>query len=127
MKSIMAEIIYIAGPYSHVSQLVRDERETVLTQAAAICAKHGHIVCSPITHSAPLERAGLELTQHDWLAFNEPFMELATRMLWLKIDGWQDSQGLTWEIEFFRHLKKPVTGLIPDLVEAWAKNLGGGG
>lgn len=117
----MKEIIYISGPYTHPNILVCDEREIMLTQAAAIFAKRGHIVYSPITHSAPLARMGVELTHEEWIAFDRPFMELCTRCVVVMLDGWIESQGVDTEIDYFNKARKFVLYAMPHEIENLAK------
>ena len=117
------ELIYITGPYSHDSPIVEAEREGQLTDAAVICAKAGHVVFSSITHSAALKHRGLSLSNDAWIEFNRLFIQPATRMLFIKLDGWRESIDLAREIDIFRGMKKPITGSSLDLVERWAKML----
>ena len=117
------EIIYVAGPYSHPSPDVRSGREILLTEAAWLCAKAGHCVYSPITASAPLERLGLDWRLDQWLKFDWPFMELATRLLVVKLSGWEESRGVTHEINNFLTAGKHVTLLHLSEVEEWAAGL----
>lgn len=124
-KQSMKEIIYISGPYSDPNPLVRDERERQLTIAAAIFAKHGHVVYSPITHSAPLERAGANKSHAEWLEFDLPFMKMCTRCVVLEIDGYAKSEGVKSEINLFWMMNKSVFFILPegieDYAERWAK------
>ena len=114
----MKEIIYISGPYTSPDPLVRGLREYRLTQAAAIFVKHGHIVYSPITHSAPL---GVKLTHEQWIAFDRPFMELCTRCVVVALDGWFESRGVQEEIKYFLGAYKPLLYLMPEEIEDYAK------
>lgn len=117
----MSEAIYISGPFSHPDKEVRGERERQLTIAAATFAKHGHIVYSPITHSAPLARMGLDLTHEEWMAFDRPFMELCTRCVVVALDGWFESRGVQEEIKYFLGAYKPLLYLMPEEIEDYAK------
>ena len=109
----MKEIIYISGPYTDPDPVVRNQREYALTQAAATSAKYGHIVYSPITHSAPLARMGLDLTHEQWMEFDRPFMELCTRCVVVTLPGYDRSKGVVAEIEYFTSAHKPVYFLHP--------------
>jgi len=117
----MSEIIYISGPYTDPDPLVRGNRERQLTQAAATFAKYGHIVYSPITHSAPLARMGVKLTHEQWIEFDRPFMELCTRCVVVKLFGYDRSEGVQAEVEYFTKLHKPVLFVIPAGIEDYAK------
>lgn len=120
----MNELIYIAGPYTNIDLAYQCRCKEILTEAAATCAKAGHVVFSPITHSAPMERLGLQFTHEEWVEFDRPFMAVATWLLVLKIPGWEESRGVTFERGFFAGARKPVTILLPDDVKAWAERLG---
>jgi nucleoside 2-deoxyribosyltransferase len=117
----MKEIIYISGPYTSPDPLVRGQREYQLTRAAAIFAKHGHIVYSPITHSAPLARTGVKLTHEEWIEFDRPFMELCTRCVVVPLDGWILSRGVKAELEYFAKANKPVFCVMLEDAEDYAK------
>ncbi len=117
------EIIYVCGPYAHRYQTVRGNREHQLTAAAAMIARYGHIVYSPITHSAPLKRMGLNLSHDQWMAFDLPFMRLATQAVVLKINGWWESRGVVKKMSVFQELGTRVSILLPDHVEEWAERL----
>lgn len=116
----MKEIIYISGPYTDPNPLIRGDRERQLTIAAATFAKRGHIVYSPITHSAPLARMGLDLTHEQWIAFDKPFMELCTCCVVVALYGWYESRGVQEEIKYFNEAYKPVFFVVPEGVEDYA-------
>ncbi len=118
-----SEIIYVAGPYAHPYETIRGNREHLLTEAAATIAKHGHIVYSPITHSAPLERRGLTLSHVQWMTFNLPFIRMATRAVVVMLDGWEQSAGVQFEVKTFKELKTPWDLLAPEAVGDWAARL----
>lgn len=46
--------IYLAGPYYHIDERIRELRFKTLTQVASKLIEAGNIVLSPVTHSHPI-------------------------------------------------------------------------
>jgi hypothetical protein len=112
------KIVYLACPYTHPDKKVREERFQAATRAAAQLINMGLIVFSPITMTHPLDvvmGGGTEtLGSEYWVAFDEAFMDFCSEMLVLQIAGWDESEGIRREIEYFRARGKPVRFLDSD-------------
>jgi hypothetical protein len=106
------QIIYLACPYTHPSYSVREQRFNAATKVAAALIRQGHVVFSPITMTHPIDSilAGEEATlgSNYWVEFDEAFMDACSAMVILKIDGWNLSDGIRREIEYFRMQRKPI-------------------
>jgi nucleoside 2-deoxyribosyltransferase len=109
------ELIYLACPYTHASAEIRLQRFQLATRAAAALIRQGHVVFSPITmtHPIDIEMAGSENTLGSdfWVAFDEAFMDRCDVFVLLPAEGWQQSSGVTREIEYFRKAGKPLMAL----------------
>jgi hypothetical protein len=105
-------IIYLACPYTHPDHTVRAKRFRLATAAAADLIRQGHIVYSPITMTHPIDvlMAGdtNTLGSDYWVEFDEAFMAMCAEMVVLQIEGWDKSNGVQREIDYFRSRGKPI-------------------
>jgi hypothetical protein len=108
-------LIYLACPYTHLAADVRLQRFQQATRAAAALIRQRHVVFSPITmtHPIDIEMAGSQNTlgSEFWVAFDETFMERCDLFVLLPLEGWQQSRGITREIEYFQKAGKPLMAL----------------
>lgn len=113
------ELIYLACPYTHPSPAVRLDRFNKVTKAAAALIRQGRIVFSPITmtHPIDLEMAGADNTLGSdfWVSFDKAFMDRCDAFVLLPLEGWDESNGVRREIEFFRNAGKPLMVLDDQL------------
>ncbi len=111
-------VIYLACPYTDPDPAVRQMRFEAATKAAAELIKQGHIVYSPITMTHPIDLvlagASNTLGSDYWVAFDKAFMAMCSEMVILKLPGWQNSNGIAREIDFFKQVGKPIRHLEPD-------------
>ena len=90
---------YLASPYSHPDPLVREERFRLACKAAAMLMQRGEIVFCPIAHSHPIELAMRAQGDHAfWQRQDQPFLEFSSRFALLRIDGWETSKGVAYEL-----------------------------
>jgi len=94
-------MIYLAGPYSHKDEAVREERFEALTKKAAELMLGGIVVFSPITHGhAIAQRHDLPLEFEWWQHQCITMLGLASRLIVLQLDGHAESVGVAAEIAF---------------------------
>lgn len=107
-------LCYLATPYSKFPHGVEVAfREAAVLTAALV--KGGIKVYSPIVHSHPLHvHGGIDELDHVfWLTFDEAFMRVSEALIVAEMDGWRDSEGVTYEIGWFLKRKKPILFLDP--------------
>lgn len=113
-------IWYLASPYTKCP-LGQEAAFSVAARAAAKLMEAGLIVYSPIAHSHPVATHG-NLDALDgafWLRQNQPMMEKMDGLIVLKLPGWEESEGVQIEIDFFRRNEKPVVfAEVPPNAEA---------
>lgn len=110
----MTGFIYLASPYTHKSPLIREERFRAVCRATAELMLSGRFVFSPIAHSHPVELCiGSRQSGDFWKAQDIPILRHASELMVLKLDGWEQSAGIQWEIELARKLHIPVTYMEP--------------
>ena len=102
--------IYIASPYSHPDEKVRQQRFDAVCRFAAKLMQVGHNVFSPIAHSHPISLK-LDSMAHDfWLNQDLSFIERwADMVIILMLPGWVESKGIDGEITMAKKLNIPIS------------------
>lgn len=112
----MSGFIYLASPYTHTDQTIRDLRYLAACRAAAQLMRDGWNVFSPIAHSHPIELTGIgeQMSGDFWKCQDIPLLRHAAKLAVLTLDGWQQSSGIQWEVETAEALHIPIVYLDPD-------------
>lgn len=124
----MPNLIYLAQPYSHADEIVRQTRFQVARAVTARLIRSGQPVFSPIVHGVTVD--GLipvpERFSHDmWMRQCVAMLRHASHMYVLPLVGWRESRGLTEELALAKTLGIPVSFLrqtdtwLPDT--AWKR------
>lgn len=115
----MNDLVYLASPYSHADVVVRQGRFEAVCEVASILMMGGTVVFSPIAHTHPIAKyGGLDALDADfWLKFDQKFIDAAGVLWVLTLDGWKDSHGVTWEINYADNQGKPVGYIDPVTLE----------
>jgi len=94
-------MIYIGSPYSSPASSVRDDRAYQAGAFAAHCAQKGLVVYCPIAswHHIAKEHS-LPKDFYFWRHLNLNILRHCTEMWVLRLDGWDESVGLTGEMDF---------------------------
>lgn len=103
------KLVYLGSPYTKY----RTGLDAAFRDVAAIAAQmlhEGVRVYSPIAHTHPIAIHGnLDPRNHDiWLPFDQAMMDAADAMCIADMDGWRESYGVQYEIDYFRRQGKPV-------------------
>jgi hypothetical protein len=101
-------LVYLGAPYSHPWQAWGESRIAQVDLAAMVLIKRGLIVFSPLSHSYPIANKYPEcMFDHDlWLGQDLEFLKWANVLLCLRLPGYTESKGLSWELQWF-HSNKP--------------------
>lgn len=102
--------IYIASPYTHKSELVRQERyEAAMKYLAWLITKRKEIAYSPIVHCHELGiKYNLPKEADFWERFDANFIVPAKAVHILCIDGWEKSKGIEIETKLAQLVHKPL-------------------
>lgn len=104
----MLGFYYMATPYSRYAGGI-EEAYRLACLAAADCFREGLLVFSPIAHTHSIAKFGGLGTGYDtWNKYDEAMMNAAAGLIVVQMDGWQESAGITAEIEWFEKSGKPV-------------------
>ncbi|MCL2119653.1 MAG: DUF1937 family protein [Planctomycetaceae bacterium] len=111
-------ILYLACPYSHSDEAVRQQRYHLACRAAAKLMKAGIVVFSPLANTVPaIEFGGLELSHHGFLRLDLPMLRRCDELLVLCLDGWQESIGVQQELAEAIVFQKPITTIKEHEIE----------
>jgi len=109
------KFIYVASPFSHEDEKVRDKRvEDVEKFVAYLQCKYAskNVIFSPIVHSGHVSKYILDKEFHTfdfWIhEIDEYFLELTDELWIFQIDGWYESRGVKWEIRFAEKEDIPI-------------------
>lgn len=102
-------MIYLASPYSHPEISFREERFARARKFMLEALRQQLIIFSPIVYCHELAYDAKIPTDADyWWNFNISILRHCTELWALKIEGWENSRGMRWEIETANHLHIPV-------------------
>ena len=94
-------LIYLASPYSHPDDNIRENNYKVIAEIAAKMTSEGHVVLSPIAYGHNL--LGFCEMPSDWEFWKNfclTFLEKCDELIVFKMEGWDKSKGVAEEIEF---------------------------
>jgi len=110
---VIEEMIYLGLPYSHPEKVVREMRFKIANKVAGALIAKGKIVYSPISQSHVIRNeCDLSWEWEDWEKLDLFFLNLASKLIVLKLEGWEDSVGLQAEIKFAKE-----RGIVIEYIE----------
>jgi Domain of unknown function (DUF1937) len=101
-------VIYLASPYSHPEQAIREQRFRDACHAAASLMRLGQQVFSPIAHGHPLTRHGIPGDWSFWERHAHWYLERCDEVVVLTLDGWEQSVGVRAELDLATTSHKPI-------------------
>ena len=103
-------LVYFATPYSKYPMGIH----MAFVDSCLLTAKllrAGVNVYSPIAHTHPIATYGnIDPLSHDiWLNFDNTMLNVSEALIIATgMEGWPDSKGIAYEIDFFKKLNKPI-------------------
>lgn len=104
----MRPLIYLAVPYSHLSERIEDERYENVTYLAMQIFKAGLFVFSPITHCHEMKRMGLEGTWEFWADYDRRMIDCCDALAVYQLTGWKESIGVAGEMQYAKMTGKQI-------------------
>ena len=103
-------MIYLASPYTHDIETVRQLRFWQVTKVTADLHEQGIQAFSPITFGYGVEQIGkISLSGPDWWQpFDDWFLRHCDEMYVICLDGWRESVGVNHEIDLAIDLDIPI-------------------
>lgn len=108
----MAPLIYLASPYSHINPAVRYYRYLAARLATTNLLRENLAVFSPIVYGKEMENI-IGQDYLSWKNLNDVMLSRCDAVMVLKLDGWDESKGVAYEIDFARNLKKTIAWMEP--------------
>ena len=110
-------MIYVASPYSHPRQYVREDRYHAVCRAVVKMIQDGLVVFSPIIHSHVLhDTYGLGGDWSFWQRIDEHMIDLCEKVVVLKLPGWEESKGIAAEVAYAERVGKVVEWVEPERI-----------
>lgn len=102
-------MIYVASPYSHEQNSIKEMRYVAVTKFVAVGIQKGLLPFSPITYCHDMAKlAGMKDHALAWQGFNKDMLKQSECLLVYGIDGWTDSIGVKAEVAYMHEeLGKP--------------------
>jgi hypothetical protein len=120
-------LYYLGSPYSRYPEGIEAAFEHV-SELAADLLKQGLDCYVPIAHSHAIAKFGrIDPLDHDiWLPLDKKMMERCDGLFVAMMDGWENSYGISVEIEEFTRMRKPIVYLevVYDRFIATEKDIG---
>jgi len=111
-------LTYLATPFTLFKGGLNEAFQSASALAACLMRAGIPVFC-PIAHSYPIAKyGGIDPTWHEfWLSGDKPLMEAADALVVGMMDGWDQSRGVSEEINVFRTADKPIYFLNPETLE----------
>jgi hypothetical protein len=107
-------LVYLASPYSNPDPAVRHARFEEACRVALWLMDSGLAVFSPIAHSHPIEQCCGRVEGLDfWMKQDIAVLRHCSKVIVLRLWGWEQSKGVAREIELAEQLQIPVEYIDP--------------
>ncbi len=108
---------YLASPYSHPNEEVREKRYDEICVITARMIKYDSKVIpfSPIVYSHVLESEYTATPEIGWVDFDLELLKLFDILCVVMLDGWNESKGIAAEIKHALENDIPIIYLDPDV------------
>lgn len=102
-------LVYLASPYSHKDPFIRELRFLKVCAAAGRLINRGFTVFAPIAYSHPIATVcQLPLEFEFWKAIDRDYISVSKKLFVLTLDGWEQSKGVSAEIEIAKEFRIPI-------------------
>ncbi len=104
--------VYVASPYNSPNPVERAVRCYIVQSILALVyndeRSHAHCYYSPIAHFHPIAEIGeLPKDISFWHAIDRAVIDRCDAVMVLKMRGWEDSEGIAYEIAYAKCTGKP--------------------
>jgi len=108
-------LVYLATPYTHPDKEVQQARFEAVNKAASKLMLKGLKIFSPISHTHPIAAAGEMPTGWEfWRDFDFAYLSHCYKIIVLKLEGWEQSVGVTAEIAMAKELGLEIEYMEPE-------------
>lgn len=111
------KIVYIATPYSHDDNYVKEQRFLTVSKIAGVLMAQGNIVFSPISMCHPIAKiAELPENWEYWKELDTEYLKVCSKVIVVQAEGWETSTGVQGEIAIAEELGIPIEYLRPESI-----------
>jgi len=119
------KLVYLAVPYSHNEEAVREKRFEMVNKVAGKLINRGEYIYSPISHCHPIALVeDLPKDWEYWEGYCRAFMNCCGKMYVLMIDGWTESTGVRAEIKIAQELGIEIVHVFYDEIITEEEDVG---
>lgn len=104
----MTNLIYLASPYAHRSNLIQDARVYAVSVALADYMERGLATFSPVAHVQTAKEFLPSWTHGQWLDYDLKILALCSELHVLTLPDWEQSKGIQIEVDFARAKDLPI-------------------
>lgn len=113
-KDISGKLIYLASPYSHSNDDIREMNYKIVSKIAANMIFEGNVVLSPISYGHNLLNFCEMPSDWDfWYNFCVTFLLKCDELMVVKMAGWDVSKGVLEEIEIAKNHNIKISFIEP--------------
>jgi hypothetical protein len=113
-KKINGKLIYLASPYSHQEEEVREMNYKIVSKIAADMVYEGNVVLSPISYGHNLLNfCNMPSDWEFWYNFCVTFLLKCDELIVVKMPGWDISRGVLEEIEIAKNHNIKISFIEP--------------
>lgn len=113
-KEISSKLIYLASPYSHSNDDIREMNYKIVSKIAANMISEGNVVLSPISYGHNLLNFCEMPSDWDfWYNFCVTFLLKCDELIVVKMAGWDVSKGVLEEIEIAKKHNIKISFIEP--------------
>ena len=92
-------MIYVASPYSHPDEAIREARYLAAFNYCAALLINGLPVFSPIVYGHLFStKSGIATDYKTWQRFNDEMLRASSEIHLLCLHGWKESKGIAHEL-----------------------------
>ena len=102
------ELIYVSCAFGRADPSVREKRIELVSKFCAQKMREGFIVFCPLVHNYHILKYGLPIGWQYWEKFNTELLQRCDRLYVLKLEGWENSEGIRAEVAIARSLNIPI-------------------
>lgn len=104
----MKPFIYLACPYAHDDESIRNYRAEEATRCAAKLMEAGYPTFNPVGHGHPINLvAGHQIPHEQWMRLDMLILAAAEMLVILGLPGWDTSKGVKLETDWWNETKRP--------------------
>jgi hypothetical protein len=113
-KDISSKLIYLASPYSHPNDDIREMNYKIVSNIAANMVSEGKVVLSPISYGHNLLNfCNMPSDWEFWYNFCVTFLLKCDELIVVKMPGWDISKGVLEEIEIAKNHNIKISFIEP--------------